>query len=94
MANKTKNDLLQEIEELNKQLREAEQDLIKYEQIAECLNMAEEYKLIYDNYIKAGFTEEQAFDLLRITMDKSIPEFMRDIRYNRNHRNHVSYIRY
>ncbi len=89
MANKTKNDLFMEIEELKKELLSKEQDLIKYEQIAVCANMGEEYKLIYDNYIKAGFSEEQAFDLLRVTVERTVHDFMGDIR-----RRGTSYYRY
>lgn len=80
MANKTKNELIAEIEELNKKLYENEQDLIKYEQISACANMGEEYKLIYDNYLKAGFTKAEAFELLKITVDRTVTEFTRDIR--------------
>lgn len=92
MANKTKNELLQEIQDLQKELMNKEQELIKYEQISACLNMGEEYKLIYDNFINAGFTEEQAYGLLQITMDRTVNEFMRDIRnshrYNPSYRNY------
>lgn len=85
MANKTKNDLLKDIDELNKKLAETEQDLVKYEQIAACANMAEEYKLIYDNYIKAGFTKDEAFILLKTTMECTVNSFMRDIRNSRSY---------
>ena len=92
MANKTKNELLAEIEEINKKLYETEQDLIKYEQISACANMGEEYKLIYDNYLKAGFTKAEAFELLKITVDRTVTEFTRDIRSNYYRRG--SYRRY
>lgn len=94
MANKTKNELLVEIEELNKKLFEVEQDLVKYEQISACATMGDEYKLIYDNYVKAGFSKADAFELLKITVDRTVTEFIRDIRYNYNNRRSYSGRRY
>lgn len=94
MANKTKNELLKDIEELHKVICEKEQDLIKYEQIAACANMGEEYKLIYDNYINAGFTEEQAFSLLKTTVEFTIRDFMTDIRRSRSSNYSYRYNRY
>ena len=91
MANKTKNDLLMEVEELKKKLYETEDKLIKYEQISACVDMGAEYKLIYDKYIESGFTEEQAFELLKIVTDRTVTQFLNDIKYGK-HR--VSYHRY
>lgn len=92
MAGKTKNDLIEEIKVLEEKLYECSQDLIKYEQIATCANMGEEYKLIYDNYLAAGFTKDQAFKLLEVTVERTVSDFMRDIRGNS--RNRISYRRY
>lgn len=82
MANKTKNDLLQEIEGLKKLLQEKEAKLTEYEIINACANAAEEYKLVYDNYIKAGFTPDQAFELLHITVDRTISDVVLEVRRN------------
>lgn len=94
MANKTKAELIVEIEELNKKLFSLEQEVIKYEQVAACANVGEEYKLIYDNYISAGFTEDQAFRLIEITVERTIDQFTRDIRYSRESRYRRGYVRY
>lgn len=76
MSNKTKNDLLIDIENLKNELREREDKLAKYDTIAMCADMGEEYKLIYDSYVKAGFPEEQAFELLRVTVERTINTIM------------------
>ena len=83
MPNKTKNDLLKEIEELNSQLYSTEQDLIKFEQIAKCASVGEEYKIIYDSYMNAGFNKEEAFELLKVIVDKTANSFLHDIAFNR-----------
>lgn len=56
---KTKNELMAEIEDLKKNLAK----LKKYEQYAES---AEDAKAIYNSFVDAGFTEDQAFALLCI----------------------------
>lgn len=56
---KTKNELMAEIEELKKGLAK----LKKYEQYAES---AEDIKAIYNSFVDAGFTEDQAFTLVCI----------------------------
>lgn len=94
MANKTKNELLMEIEELRKTLDDKENELIKYEEIAMCTNMGEEYKLIYDNYVKAGFTEGQAFKLLQITVERTINDFIRSTTQQRRFTSYRPYRSY
>lgn len=91
MANKTKNDLLQEIEELKKLLCEKEAKLAEFEIINTCVDASEEYKLVYDNYIKAGFTQEQAFDLLRITVDRTITDVVFEAKRNMRLNSHRYY---
>lgn len=83
MANKTKKELLEDVERLEQQLRDTREDLRKYEYISSCANMAEEYKLIYDNYVKAGFTEGMAETMLLKTMDHTLPYLMTNVRGSR-----------
>lgn len=52
------------IEEINK-LRE---DLVRLEKYRKYDEGAEELKAIHDSYVRAGFTEEQAFTLLITAM--------------------------
>lgn len=62
---KTKNELMVEIDELKKELAR----LKKYEQYAES---AEDTKAIYDSFVDAGFTEDQAFTLLCIFVKSAV----------------------
>lgn len=89
MANKTKNDLLMEIEELTKLIGEKEDELQKYREIEACDSMGEAYKTIYDNFIKAGFDKNEAFVLLQETVRSTIHDFMRPAKGNR-----ITYTRY
>lgn len=80
MANKTKNDLLLEIEELKETLANKEDELVRYREVQAFENMGQEYKIIYDNFVKAGFTEEQAFRLMEISVERTIHDFLRPAR--------------
>mgnify|MGYP000866498244 CR=1 FL=1 len=57
MAQKTKAELEQEIKELKQQLESAKTKE-SYD------NSAKETKAMYDSYVKAGFTEEQAWTII------------------------------
>lgn len=93
-TNKTKAELLEEIRKLEGLIIEKDNEIIKYEKVSACANMAEEHKLIYDNYIKAGFSEKQAFDLLERIVDHTTTELMRDINISRNYTRYAGgYIR-
>lgn len=89
MAGKTKNDLLNDIEALNKELDKKECEIRKYESLSACKNHAEEYKDIYDNYVDAGFTKDQALEILKIIIDRTINIVMYENtnyrRYNRRY---------
>ena len=91
MNKKTKKELIEEIDELNKTIDKKECELVKYEHISTCVDMAEEYKLIYDKYVAAGFKKEEAFESLKITVERTINDFMRDTTSNRRR---ISYTRY
>lgn len=90
MANKTKNELLVDIDNLNKALNDKEAELMKYEQVAACKNNAEYYKSIYDSYVEAGFTEEQSLEILKIIVERTINNFMSEATRTRR----VSYYNY
>ena len=92
MANKTKEQLLKEIEELTTKLGEVEDELQMCKEIEACDNMGTAYKAIYDNFIKAGFAKEEAFILLQETMRSTVHDFMREAKGNRS--TYRSYRRY
>lgn len=86
MANKTKNELMQEIEDLKKELVEKEDELIKYEELSTCSTLAEKYKTVYDSYISAGFTAEQAMSILKTIIERTVGGYMSETtnrRYSR-----------
>ena len=56
--NKNKNELLEEIAELQKQVANLE----RYKQYAEC---ADEMKAMHTAFMNSGFTNEQAFEMLK-----------------------------
>lgn len=88
MANKTKNELIQEIENLKNELNEKEVDLLQYEELSSCSSLAEKYKKVYDSYVAAGFTKDQAMSILNTIIDRTVCNYMRDVttsRYNRRY---------
>lgn len=62
-AKKTKAQLLEEIEELQAELKKVE----KYRKYDEA---AEEMKALYDSFVRAGFSEDQAFTICTTAMKK------------------------
>jgi hypothetical protein len=85
MANKTKNELIQEIEDLKKELNDKEADLIQYEELSACSTLAEKYKTVYDSYISAGFTADQAMTILNTIIQSTIRGYMSDVTNNRRY---------
>lgn len=71
MATKTKNELLEEIEQKNeelKSLKEEMKNLEKYKQYDDCAN---EVRAMYQSFVNSGFSEEQSFQILTITLNNS-----------------------
>lgn len=86
MANKTKNELIQEIEDLKKELNEKEEALVQYEELRTCSTLAEKYKTVYDSYIEAGFTADQAMSILNTIIDRTVSGYMADNTNRRRYR--------
>lgn len=63
MSAKTKNELMEEIENKNEEIRSLEEEAKRLEKYKTYDNSAEELKGVMDSYIRAGFSEEQAFTL-------------------------------
>lgn len=68
MAVKTKNELLEEIEQKNEEIEELKADIEKLEKYRKYDEMADEVKAINDSFVRSGFTEQQAFELTRGTV--------------------------
>lgn len=65
MATKTKNELLEEIEQKNGEIEVLKADIEKLEKYRKYDEMADEIKAINDSFVRSGFTEQQAFELTK-----------------------------
>lgn len=65
MQVKTKNELLEEIEQKNEEIEVLKADIEKLEKYRKYDEMADEVKSINDSFVRSGFTEQQAFELTR-----------------------------
>lgn len=65
MSVKTKNELLEEIEQKNEEIEVLKADIEKLEKYRKYDEMADEIKAINDSFVRSGFTEQQAFELTR-----------------------------
>lgn len=65
MAVKTKNELLEEIEQKNEEIEALKADVEKLEKYRKYDEMADDVKAINDSFVRSGFTEQQAFELTR-----------------------------
>lgn len=68
MATKTKNELLEEIEQKNGEIEVLKADIEKLEKYRKYDEMADEIKAINDSFVRSGFTEQQAFELTKGTV--------------------------
>lgn len=65
MSVKTKNELLEEIEQKNGEIEELKADIEKLKKYRKYDEMADGVKAINDSFVRNGFTEQQAFELTR-----------------------------
>ena len=65
MPVKTKNELLEEIEQKNEEIEVLKTDIEKLEKYRKYDEMSDEVKAINDSFVRSGFTEQQAFELTR-----------------------------
>lgn len=69
MATKTKAQLEQEIEDSRNQIDSLKSELEKANRVETKDNAAQELYELYESYNKAGFTEEQAWELTKIIVN-------------------------
>lgn len=74
MATKTKNELMEEIEQKNEEIRVLDAEVKRLEKYKAYDQSAEEIKGVMDSYIRAGFSEEQAFTLVQILLTANLPK--------------------
>lgn len=65
MDRRTEEELLEKIEELNAEIEELHGEIKNMEKYESFRKVADELKLTTSAFVDAGFTEEQAFDLLK-----------------------------
>lgn len=65
MSARTKNELIEEIEQKNEEIEILKADIEKLEKYRKYDEMADEVKAINDSFVRSGFTEQQAFKLKR-----------------------------
>lgn len=69
MSVKTKNELLEEIEQKNEELKSLKSEVKKLENYRKYDDCANEIRTVYQSFVNSGFTEEQAFEILTITLN-------------------------
>lgn len=80
MPNKTKQELLNEIEEKNKEIKELKQQVEQVEKYKAYKDMACEMKMAMDAYVESGFTEDQAFELVQRMLEGAMSVAMKNMR--------------
>jgi uncharacterized membrane-anchored protein YhcB (DUF1043 family) len=68
MERKTKQELMDEMKHKEEELEAARKKLARYETYKQFDEGAEMVKALYDSYISAGFTAEQAFSLVETSI--------------------------
>lgn len=74
MATKTKAQLEQEIKDSRNQIDSLKSELEKANRVETKDNAAQELYELYESYNKAGFTEEQAWELTKIIVNNGTAE--------------------
>lgn len=71
MPTKTRNELFEEIEQKNEELKNLKAEVEKLEQYKKYDDCANEVRAMYQSFVNSGFSEEQAFEILTITLNNS-----------------------
>lgn len=83
---KTKAELLEELEQANQNVRDLKNEIKNLERYKQYEDMADEIKALHTAFMNSGFTNEQAFDLLKTMTQAVIPTALSSIdvcpRYN------------
>ena len=68
----TKDELLEAIEQKNEEIKALKTDIKKLEKYKQYDEMADESKAIMDSFVRAGFSEEQAFKIFLTVIANSL----------------------
>lgn len=83
MANKTKAQLLEDIERLETRLNDARVDLIRFKRYEDYNEVTADIKIFYDELKTSGFNEVDAFELTKAVAPQLFEEYLRDQRQRR-----------
>ena len=76
----TKAQMLEEIERANATIHEMEQELKNLEKYKQYEEAADEIRAIHISLVNSGFSDDQAFELLKTAMQAMAPTVMRGMR--------------
>ena len=76
---KTKAELLDELEQANQNVRDLKNEIKNLERYKQYEDMADEIKALHTAFMNSGFTNEQAFDLLKTMTQSMMPAAMRSV---------------
>lgn len=68
MATKTKNELLEEIEQKNTEIAELNEEIKKFDKYKQYDKSADELRALFDSFVRTGFSDDRAFALLQTIM--------------------------
>lgn len=72
MATKTKNELMAEIEALNKEMKGLKDEVKKLERYKVYADTTDEIAAMRDSFVNSGFTKAEAFELVKLIVANSI----------------------
>jgi predicted DNA-binding protein YlxM (UPF0122 family) len=75
----TKEDMLMEIKKANATIHEMENRLKNLERYKQYEDMADELKAVHAAFMNSGFSNEQAYDMLKILIGATLPGVMKGL---------------
>jgi hypothetical protein len=72
MANKTKTELLEEIEAKNAAIENLKKEVEKLERFKQYETMTDEMAVLRDSFVNSGFTKSEAFEMVKMIMQNTI----------------------
>lgn len=76
----TKAQMVEEIERANKRIHEVETELKNLERYKQYEDMADEMKALHTAFMNSGFSNEQAFEMLKMLTESVVPVALRGMR--------------
>lgn len=79
MANKTKAELLEEIEAKNSEIKDLKNEIQKLDRYKQYEDMANEVFALRESFVNAGFSKAESFNMLKTILEASIPQALKSI---------------